>query len=126
MVEKECPISAVEKAVELAYQLEVTEIPSEFDPGDLRWKEVVETIARRFSNHAALEVQLDDLLAGARSQLCEDCHFLRVHPDEDLGACDDRWLAEYRLWEMALDASERAYQRWLARQAFRRAAEQRG
>ena len=126
MLEKECPISAVEKALQLASRVEVGDIPCEFDPGDLGWEEVVETVARRFSNHAALQEQLDDVLARARSALCEDCHFLRAHPDEDLAACDDRWLAEYRLWEMALEASERAYQRWLARQAVRRAAEQRG
>ena len=124
MVYDQCPIHAEDRALELAGQLEVGEIPLDFEPGDPQWKEILAMIARRFSNHARLQDQLDDLLANARLESCENCEFLRANPGGDYVACQEHWLAEYRLWEAALDASERAYQRWLAKSALRNAAEQ--
>lgn len=126
-MEAECPIGAVEKALELASRLEIREIPQDFDPGDARWKQILSTIALQFSNHPALLEQLMEWLDQARSELAEDCHFVAAHGDRvPVEECATCWLAKYRLWEAALNASEKAYQRWLAKQALRRAKEQVG
>jgi len=123
MVDRDCPIDIVDEALSLACQLEVRGIPLDFDPGDLRWKEILAIIARRFSNHAALLEQLDDPLAQAQAVLPDGCGHMAAECDDDpCAGCRERWLAEYRLWEAALDVSEKAYQRWLARAALRRAA----
>jgi|GEM_PF-3648685 len=122
-IDEECPIDAVEEALELATQIEVDKIPVDFDPGDLRWNKVLAKIAHEFSNHGALLEELLDTLEEARVQLPQDCEFVGAHADEDpIETCKKCWLAKYRLWEAALDAAEKAYQRWLARQALRRAA----
>ena len=110
----------------MASKIEVGNIPLDFDPGDLRWREVVAMISRRFSNHAALREQLLDRLEERRLELAGGCDFaaacLEGDPQE---ACRRCWLAKYRLREAALEASERAYQRWLARAAIRRAKKER-
>ena len=122
MIDKRCPISAVDEALKLAPQIEVHEIPSDFEPGDVRWREILATIARRFSNYSELLEELEAVLDQAQP-LADDCEFFAAHPDGTPSeGCSERWLAEHRLWEAALAASEKAYQRWLAKQALRRAA----
>ncbi len=124
MVDEECPIDAVERALSLASQLEVGDIPVDFDPGDMLWREIIATITGQFSNHATLREQLLDDLNQARMELDEACPFVVEYTgddhQEDCGRC---YVATYRLREAALAASEKAYQRWLARAALRRAAE---
>ena len=121
MIDEECPIGAVEEALELATRIEVGKIPVDFDPGDLRWKKVLARIAHQFSNHGALLEELLNTLEEDRMRLPQDCEFFASHADEDpIERCSKCWLAKYRLWEAALDAAERAYQRWLARKALRR------
>jgi len=123
IVDEECPLDIVEEALELASQIEVGDIPSDFDPGDLSWKGILASIAQQFSNHPSLLDQLEDLVAEAKLELCPDCDPMVGGSDgEGCAACSERWLAEYWLREAALAAAERAYQRWLARQALRRAA----
>ena len=122
-LDDECPIGAVDEALRLASRIEIGKIPLDFDPGDLYWSETLATIAQRFSNHAALLHQLEDLLAKAQEELCVDCERMTADEGDRCANCGQRWLAEHRLWEAALEASEKAYQRWLARQALRRAAQ---
>ena len=123
MTDEECPICAVERALSLASQLEVRDIPLDFDPGDMCWREIIAIIVDQFSNHATLREQLLDGLDEARMELDEECPFVAAHTgddhQEDCGRC---YVATYRLWEAALEASEKAYQRWLARAALRRAS----
>lgn len=118
----DCPIDAVDKALELASRLEVREIPRDFEPGDLLWREIVAWVMERFSNHAELQGELDEVLDAAYREYGEACGFLDARPDEDpTTGCSERRLAEYRLREAAFKASERACQRWMARKALRRA-----
>ncbi len=119
----DCPIGAIERAQELISQLKIGEIPVHFDPGQLRWNEILARIVEDFSNHEGLLEQLDAVLADAREELCGGCAFIAENPGEDYGECPERFLAEHYLRAAALDAAERAYQRWLARQALRRAAD---
>ena len=119
---EECPIDAVEKALDLVSELEIRDIPEDYDPGPLRWRELIAQIAREFSNHGELVEKLEHALTAAREELCGDCGFIASEPDADFGECPERWLAEHELWTAALDAAERSYQRWLARRALRRAA----
>jgi hypothetical protein len=119
---EECPIDAVEKALDLTSELKVGDIPEDFDPGLLRWRELIAQIAKEFSNHGELVEKLDAVLSAAREELCGDCGFIASEPDADYAECPERWLAEHELWTAALDAAERSYQRWLARRAIRRAA----
>jgi len=123
MIHEECPIHIVDEAAELASQLEVGPIPLDFDPGDLRWREILALIAEDFSNHAELLERLDRVVISAVCELCEDCTVpAGVRCEEDRVDCGERWLAEHELWSAALSTAERAYQRWLARRLIRRGA----
>ncbi len=125
MINDPCPIDAVEKALQLASRLRVREIPLDFDPGDVLWREIVAVVMERFSNHAELRHELDEVLTRAYQECDDDCEFRRAEPAEDpTSGCSERRLAEYRLREAALEAAERACQRWMARKALRRAGVQ--
>jgi len=90
----------------------------------MRWREIIATIADQFSNYATLRDQLLDGLNEARIELDEECSFVVAYTGDDhQEECGRCYVATYRLWEAALEASEKAYQRWLARAALRRAAE---
>lgn len=125
MLEKECPLDIVGEALKLASQIEVDAIPLDFDPGNLLWQDILGKIAREFSNHRDLLTQLEDFLARAQAELCDGCdHSVAGESCRSCASCSERWLAEHHLWQGALDGAEKAYQRWLARQALRRAANQ--
>jgi len=122
MMIDECPIDAVETALDLASEVEIACIPKDFDPGSLRWRDLIAQIAKEYSNHSDLLVELEEVLTAARKELCPDCGFVASEPEAEYGDCPERWLAEHELWTGALKAAERAYQRWLARRALERAA----
>ena len=125
ILEEECPLDIVGEATELASRIRVDDIPLDFDPGDMLWQDILGEIARQFSNHGILLAELDGFLVGARAKLCDGCERLATDMRcESCSSCSERWLAEHHLWEAALDAAEKAYQRWLARQALRRAGNQ--
>jgi hypothetical protein len=125
MLEEDCPLDIVEESTKLASRIEVEAIPLDFDPGNLLWQDILSRIAREFSNHETLLSQLEDFLVRTEPDLCDGCRDpVAGAGSESCETCSERWLAEHRLWEAALAGAEKAYQRWLARQALRRAASQ--
>ena len=122
MLDAECPIHIVDRAAELASELELGPIPLDFDPGKRLWREIVALIAQEFSNHEELLGRLDEVGTTTAGELCEHCRVLHEAGKGDATDCPERWLAEHELWAAALSAAERGYQRWLARRAIRRMA----
>lgn len=65
MEDHDCPIDGVECARRLASQLEVRELPLDFDPAGLSWDQNVLRIAREYTNYEALSDQLREGAVGA-------------------------------------------------------------
>ena len=124
MVAEDCPVDIVNRAADLASELVIREIPLEFDPGQLQWRDILAFIAEEHSNHAELLKELGEWAGTVADELCDDCDLLGAESEEACSDCPEQWLAKHELWTAALDAAERAYQRWLARRALRRAAAQ--
>lgn len=122
MVTEDCPVDIVCRAAELASELVIGDIPLDFDPGQLRWRDILALIADEYSNHADLLEDLDQWMGQAAHASCDGCDLGAAEREQKCVDCSERWLAEHELRTAALDAAERAYQRWLARRALRRAA----
>lgn len=122
MLSADCPFHIVDKARELASELEVGPIPLDFDPGDLLWREILALLAEEFSNHGELRKRLDGFPDAETDGRCERCQVLEEWGGDDVADCSERFLAEHELWTAAVRTAERAYQRWLARRLIRRAS----
>jgi hypothetical protein len=85
MMNRDCPIYAVEEALTLASQIGVRRIPPDFDPGDRRWRGILSTIARQFSNHATLLEQMDEFVAQAPAEFPDG--FDRAAAEGDEAPC---------------------------------------
>jgi hypothetical protein len=119
-----CPIDVVECARGLASQLEVRELPLDFDPADLGWNQNVLKIAREYTNYEALSDQLREWLVEVWKDediSCERCaNEPDLHSELECLNCPHHWLGQQELSRAARAASERLYQTWLAKQALER------
>ena len=124
MKNRDCPLGVVECARNLASQLEVRELPFNFDPADLGWDQNVLRIAREYTNYEALSGQLREWLVAAwqdRDVSCERCATeLDLRSELECPDCPHHWVAQQELSKTARAASERMYQTWLAKRALDR------
>ena len=110
MPERTCQI--VEVAKELVGQVEAQELPSDFDPGDLWYDEILAVIRHEYTNYEELLNKLplcvDIWDAGQCVWQSED--------DFDLECPFEREAHDLLKWA-AKDAAEEVYQRWKAKSA---------
>ena len=124
MKNRDCPLGVVECARSLASQLEVRELPLDFDPAGLGWDQNVLRVVREYTNYDALSRELRDWLVAAWKDGDVPCEHCASESDQgvDLDSleCPHHWLAQHELSRAARAASERAYRTWLARTALDR------
>jgi hypothetical protein len=122
--DSDCPLDVVEEARRLACRIEAQDLPLDFDPTGLSWKENLFRIARRYTNYDVLSRQLRDWLVQAWKDgdvPCEQCA-TDIDQGVDLESleCPHHWSAQQELSRAAQTVAERKYQTWLARKALDR------
>jgi hypothetical protein len=123
----DCPLHIVEKASQLASEIEARDLPLDFNPAGLSWKQNLCRIARQYTNYNALSRRLEGWLVAAwkdREGPCELGGTDRIARSElECPDCPNHWLAWQVLSKAAQTAAEDVYQTWLARSALDRRRE---
>ncbi|MFW6115964.1 MAG: hypothetical protein ACOC7Y_02760 [Chloroflexota bacterium] len=127
MIGFDCPHGVVDEAKGLASEIEGRELPMDFDPGDLSWRQLLLRIVQRFTNHQALSENLREWVIAEDAAALSPCQRRLSQADKDSNPgcpdCSEHWLAQQELSQAAEKAAEGLYQVWLARKAL---AEHRG
>lgn len=124
MISLDCPHEVVDEARRLAAEIEGRELPMDFDPGDLSWRQLLRRIVGGFTNHGAVSEGLREWVIAQDAAAADPCQRQALDGDEGLAAgcpdCPDHWLAQQELSRAAEKVAEGLYQVWLARRALAR------
>ncbi len=113
----------------MAARIKGEDLPLCYDPGDLGWDQNLRRVAREYTNHEALQAQLEEWVVAELQTSGTSCERRSTPPEREPGQtcpkCAPQWMARHELSEAARSMAEWLYQRWLARKlvANRRAQE---